>query len=86
MQSHLATERQKIKASRLRNNIVLTDFDQQWKNNFSALIFPQFNQLFLRVFSTTKMYINKRNKIKLVDFIINLFQLLSNGSLCRNVN
>lgn len=32
------------------------------------------------------MYINKRNKIKLVDFIVNLIELLSNGRLCRNVN
>ena len=80
MQSHLVTERQNNKASKVRNSIVLTaDFD-------GRAIFSQFNQLFLRVFLTTKMYFNKRNKIKLVDFVINLFQLLSNGRLCRSVN
>ena len=40
-QSYLMTEGQKNKASRLQNNIVLTDFDQQWESNFFALISSQ---------------------------------------------
>ena len=38
MQSHLVTERQNNKASKVRNSIVLTaDFDQQWKSNFLSV-------------------------------------------------